>query len=96
MARITYRKTRKGETITMRADKGEDLRGVLGMKDPKKEILARHGDFAQRYGVSVADKLIADLDLEARGPQVRLANALANLLRQAVLDGALAELETKP
>lgn len=29
MARITYRKTRKGETITMRADKGEDLRGVV-------------------------------------------------------------------
>jgi hypothetical protein len=30
MASITYRKTRKGETITMRADKGEDLRNVLG------------------------------------------------------------------
>lgn len=29
MARITYRKTRKGETITMRADKGEDLRNVV-------------------------------------------------------------------
>lgn len=29
MARITYRKTRKGETITMRADKGEDLRSVV-------------------------------------------------------------------
>jgi hypothetical protein len=35
MARITYRKTRRGETITMRADKGEDLRGVIeGMANP--------------------------------------------------------------
>lgn len=29
MARITYRKTRKGETIEMRAGKGEDLRDVI-------------------------------------------------------------------
>ncbi len=29
MARITIRKTRKGTTITMRADKGEDLRNVI-------------------------------------------------------------------
>ena len=29
MARITYRKTRKGETIDIRADKGEDLRNVI-------------------------------------------------------------------
>ena len=29
MARITYRKTRRGETIDIRADKGEDLRNVV-------------------------------------------------------------------
>lgn len=29
MARITYRKTRKGATITLTAAKGEDLRGVV-------------------------------------------------------------------
>jgi hypothetical protein len=27
--KVTYRKTRKGETIDIRADKGEDLRGIV-------------------------------------------------------------------
>lgn len=29
MVRITYRKTRRGETIDIRADKGDDLRNVV-------------------------------------------------------------------
>lgn len=45
MARITYRKTRKGETIDIRADKGEDLRGVVAAmaKSPRPTVKHAQG-----------------------------------------------------
>lgn len=56
MARITYRKTRKGETITMHADKGEDLRGVVeAMATPAKPVArlyATHVDMLYRVALA--------------------------------------------
>lgn len=87
MARITYRKTRKGETITMYADKGEDLRGVVA--ETAKPVDAKPPTFPHTLTsdqfaiISIAldnarERQVACVDRHADNPTDRL-NALDDL-----------------
>jgi len=59
--------------------------------NPKNQVLSRHNDFAARYAAAMADQLRDDHDLHRPG----VRDAICEVLRLAVLDGALAEREDR-